>query len=350
MNFYFLNQLFNKKQNSVEIIKKVMPAVVTITVSEALEKLENETINLKAKKKLKSVADSSGMIEIGSGSGFIVDKDGIILTNKHIIADPEAKYKIITNDNEKFEAKVLTRDPINDVAILKIVDSKNNFPILNLGDSSKIEIGEEAMAFGNALGIFKNTVSKGIVSGLLRSISARIDANSPTQEMRGLIQTDAAINPGNSGGPLINSNGEAIGINTVTVFGAENIGLAIPINSAKRDLNDLKKYGRIKRPLLGIRYLIINENVKNKFSLQTDYGALIITQSGYNESIIPNSPADISGLKERDILLEINDQKITSDKTIGDFLENLAVGDVLKLKVLRGKKISDMKVSLAERK
>lgn len=326
----------------VQTIKKVMPAVVSILISKKFQELEKKTP--------KDQIDGHGMVNVGGGSGFFADKNGTIVTNKHIVIDHDAEYAVITDDNKKFEAKILARDPINDVAILKISDFRGQFPIVKLGDSSNLELGEDVIAIGNALGLFKNTVSSGIVSGLSRSIAAKMDSKSPIQEMRGLIQTDAAINPGNSGGPLVNLKGEAIGINVATVFGAENIGFALPINEAKRDLEELKKYGRIKRPFLGIRYVIIDENIKNKLNLPVDCGALLINENPAEKAVIENSPASRAGIKDGDIVLECNNKKINQEKTIQDFLEIFEVGDILKLKILRNKKEFEVKVKLAERK
>ena len=339
-----------------------MPAVVSIVISENIDSIPKQLLNLRLKKKLKNLTDSFGNIEVGGGSGFIIDESGVVLTNKHVIADSKAKYEIIVDNGQKYKAEVLARDPINDIAILKISNRNppypptggggqiSKFPTIKLGDSDKLELGEQVVAFGNVLGIFKNTVSSGIISGLSRTISARVDFNSSSQEMRGLIQTDAAINPGNSGGPLINEKGEVIGINTVTVAGAENIGLAIPINIVKKDIDDLKKFGRIRQPLLGVRYASINENIKNKFNLPCDYGALIINEGPHQPGVVPDSPADLAGLKEGDVILSINAEKITPEKIIADFLEKYSAGDALALKVLRGKKEFEVKVTLAERK
>ncbi|MEK7123370.1 MAG: trypsin-like peptidase domain-containing protein, partial [Patescibacteria group bacterium] len=197
----------------------------------------------------------NGKIKIGGGSGFLIDKSGIILTNRHVIADRDASYTVICGDGEEkeYEAKVIARDPINDVAIIKISGKPpvGGFPFAKLGDSSNLELGQTVIAIGNALGEFQNTVSTGVVAGLSRHLFAQADPASPQSELRGLIQTDAAINPGNSGGPLVNLNGEVIGINCAIVWGAQNIGFAIPINAAKRDLRDLKKYGKIRLPFLG---------------------------------------------------------------------------------------------------
>ena len=343
-----------KKENSpiIKMIKEVMPGVVSIVISKNLEKLEKEIakefplFGPEIKISEENI-DNRGMVKIGGGSGFIVDKEGIIITNRHVVADADAEYMVVTDDNKKLKAEILARDPINDVAILKIEVPDDGLTTVTLGDSSEIELGETVMAIGNALGIFKNTVSSGIVSGLSRSIAAQADPNPESvQELRGLIQTDAAINLGNSGGPLVDIFGQAIGVNVAVVFGAENIGFAIPINAAKRALNDLNKYGRIRRPFLGIRYLTIDQNLKDKLKLPVDYGALIASEQ---HAIIPHSPAAKAGLKEKDIILEINNEKITTDKNIQDFLENLSVSETIKLKVLREGEKLDIKMTLAER-
>ena len=342
-----------KKEKSplITMIKKAMPAVVSIVISKKLQELEKEL----AKEVPRfgpefhipeENIDSQGMVKIGGGSGFIVDKKGIVITNSHVIADSDAEYTVIADNNEKFKAEVLARDQINDVAILKINPSKENLPVLTLGNSNNIELGQTVMAIGNTLGIFKNTVSSGIISGLSRSISAQTDLNS-VKELRGLIQTDAAINPGNSGGPLVDIFGQAIGINVAVIFGAENIGFAIPVNTAKRALNDLKKYGRIRRPFLGIRYLSIDQNLKEKLKLPVEYGALIASEQ---HAIVPNSPAALAGIKEKDIILEINGEKITGDKTMQDLLENLTVGEIIKLNILRDGKKMEIKITIAEKR
>lgn len=212
-----------------------MPTVVSITVSENISEIPKELTSQKDKKKLKKIADNNGNIEIGGGSGFFIDKSGVILTSKHIISDPAADYAVITSDNKKYKTKILGWEKNNDVAVLQIANGHKNFPTLKLGNSDKIQLGETVLALGNAYG-FKNTVSEGIISGLGRTISAETEINSSAHKIRHLIQTDAAINPGNSGGPLINLKGEAIGINTVALLEAENIGLAIPINIVKKDL------------------------------------------------------------------------------------------------------------------
>lgn len=340
----------------IRTIKKVMPAVVTIVVSKKAERVEEEMerecpehfkehMNIPEDK-----VDARGFVQVGGGSGFITDKSGVVLTNKHVINEPFAEYSVITNDGEKFHADILARDPIDDIAILKIAPGKTKLAEAKLGNSNKVKLGQTVLAFGNALGIFKSTVSSGIISGLSRAIEAKPEPEAPSQEMRGLIQTDAAINPGNSGGPLTDIMGNVIGINAAVIASAQNIGFAIPVRTAERDLADIKKYGKIKRPLLGVRYLTITKDVKEKLGLGTDYGALVTKENPLSVAVAPGGPADKAGIRERDIILSWNDKKITEDKTIQDYLENASVGDAVKLKILRGKMCLEKVISLTERK
>ncbi|MDO8504400.1 MAG: trypsin-like peptidase domain-containing protein [Candidatus Liptonbacteria bacterium] len=341
----------------ISAIKKVLPAVVSIAITKHLTDVQKEIPsfsplskkNKKGRLKIPDLlVDTRGMINVGGGSGFVVSPEGIIVTNKHVLSDTKAEYTIITADGESYPAMILTRDPVYDVAIIKI--KATGLPTVKLGDATKLELGQSVVAIGNALGIFRNTVSLGIVSGLSRSITAQADPKTPPQEMRGLIQTDAAINPGNSGGPLIDLNGNAVGINAAVVFGAQNINFAIPINAVRRDLEDLHRFGHIRRPLLGVRYIIIDENLKAKMGLPVGYGALVIGEGPRDHAVIPKGPADRAGIKERDIILECNGEKIDKDHPIQDVLEGMKVGETLALSVLRGEKTFPVKLILGERK
>jgi len=335
-----------------KIIKKSLPAVVSIIATKSLREVEKELpaevfplmpFGMPDLQIPEEKINVRGMIEVGSGSGFIVDPTGIILTNKHVIADPEAEYEVLTSTGKKYRAEILARDPIDDVAILKIPAIK--LPVLKLGNSDKVDLGESVLAIGNALGLFQNTVSKGIISGLLRSISPNDE-----EQLRGLLQTDAAINPGNSGGPLLNFKGEVVGINAAIISGAQNIGFAIPINSAKKDLKDLQEFGKVRRPLLGIRYINIDKNLQEKLNLPVDFGAIIIGKKGTHESVLKGTPAHKAGLKENDIIVECNGQKINTTKTIQDILETMTVGDNMKVKILRNGKSLEIDIKLSERK
>ena len=214
----------------VEIVKKVTPAVITIVVSRDLPKIEGFYFFPFGGQRfiIPKMEKGKRKTKIGGGSGFVISPDGLILTSQHVVADPKASYTVILEPDKKYPAKVLARDPITDIAVLKI--KAKNFPYLELGDSGKIELGQTVIAVGNALGEFHDTVSTGVISGLSRYITAYSGLTQQAARLRGLIQTDAAINPGNSGGPLVDLEGKVIGINTAVVMGAQNIGFAIPIN------------------------------------------------------------------------------------------------------------------------
>lgn len=343
------------KQNIPQIVKKVLPAVVSITISKYLTVFESPLgpglgspfgpgfeqffVVPKGKKKIK----------VGGGSGFIIDPNGIILTNRHVVADPQAEYLVLLDSDKKYQAQVLARDPINDIAVLKI--NAQNLPFVELGDSSKLELGQAAIAIGNALGTFKNTVSTGVVSGLSREIKAGSTLSGEITRLRGLIQTDAAINPGNSGGPLVDEKGKVIGINAATVFLAENIGFALPINSAKKDLEEVKNYGRIRQPFLGVRYVLLNKKLQQQYGLPSKEGALVISEPiPEGQAVVPNSPADKAGLQEGDIILTVNKEKITVKNPLINILNNFKAGEQIELTILRQGKQFSSQTKLEEKK
>ncbi|OGZ26979.1 MAG: hypothetical protein A2365_02640 [Candidatus Nealsonbacteria bacterium RIFOXYB1_FULL_40_15] len=335
----------------VEIARKVCPAVITIVISKDLPKVEGfYFMPLEGKgvilPKFKNGKKES--TKIGGGSGFIISADGYILTSGHVVSDAEADYTIILEPEKKYPAKVMARDPINDIAVLKI--DGNGYPFVELGDSDQIELGEEVVAIGNPLGEFHDTLSSGIISGMSRFIQARNHVTQESQRLRGLIQTDAAINPGNSGGPLVDMDGKVIGINTAAIMGAQNIGFAIPINYAIKDLEEVKKYGKIKFPFLGIKYVILNKEMADKNKLPVDYGALIVRENLGESAIIKGSSADKAGFKEFDILLDIKEEKITNENPLSNILQKCAIGEEVDIKVLRNKKQITLKAKLQEKK
>jgi len=340
-----------EKSPIVEIAKRVCPAVITIVISKDLPKIEGFYYlpfggqNLLVPRLDKGKSEKT---KVGGGSGFIVSADGYVLTSQHVVSDPEAEYAVILEPTKKFPAKVLAREPINDTAILKI-DGKD-LPFLELGDSDKIELGEAVVAVGNPLGEFHDTISSGIVSGLSRFIAAYSGLSQETSRLKGLIQTDAAINPGNSGGPLVNMKGEVIGINTAMVMGAQNLGFAIPINYTKKDLEEIKRGGKIKRPFLGIKYIILNKEIAEQNKLPIGYGALVIRERLGEDAVINGSAAERAGLKEFDIILEINGEKITEKNPLANILQKFTIENEVELKVRRGKKEFTVKVKLEEKK
>lgn len=340
-------------------IRRVMPAVVSVVISKDVREVAKELDALRAKARKKTRGkpfaigeehiDADGMVQVGGGSGFVVDPSGLILTNQHVIAEPHVRHTITTDSGETCDAEVLARDPVDDIAILKIKPTKR-LPALTLGSSRDLELGQTVLAFGNALGIFKSTVSLGIISGLARAVRAHDRPDAPARELRGLIQTDAAINPGNSGGPLVDLYGRVVGINVAVVAGAQNIGFAIPIDAAKRDLEDLAEHGRIRRPLLGLRYLLVDENLKRKFGLTENYGALVTKEHPFDRAVIPGTPADKADIREGDLILTWNGGEITPEKSIQDYLERAEVGETVTLGILRKGERLEIPVTLTERK
>jgi len=328
-----------------QVVKKVLPAVVSITISKYLDVYEQRPSPFFGFDDPLTIPRGRKKVRIGGGSGFVISPDGLILTNRHVVADPKAEYIVILDTEKKSKAKVLGADPVNDIAILKI--KAKNLAVIELGDSSKLELGQTVIAIGNVLDAFRNTVSVGVVSGLSREIIGG-DFLGRKIRMRKLIQTDAAINPGNSGGPLIDLSGKAIGINTAVVFLAENVGFAIPINPAKKDLEDIKKYGKIKTPFLGIKYIQVTKELKRKYKLPIDYGALLAPM-GLEKPVLEKGPAAKAGLKQGDIILEINKNKISEKEPLEDILQNFQIGQEIELKVLRDKKQIKIKVKLGER-
>ncbi len=283
--------------------------------------------------------------EVGGGSGFVISEDGLILTNKHVVSDEKAEYTVLTNDGKKYDAEVLARDSVQDLAVLKI--SVNGLKPLKLGDSDSLKLGQTAIAIGNALGEFRNTVSTGVISGLYRKITAS-DGLGSAENLDGLIQTDAAINPGNSGGPLLNLKGEVIGMNTAIVSGAQSVGFAIPINKAKNDIESVKKSGKILTPYLGVRYLALDDQLSEKEKLSVKRGALVRgNQDG--PAVVKNSPAEKSGLQAEDIITEVDGVKIDENNSLSSLIQKYQVGDKISLTVLRNGKEIKLDVTLEER-
>lgn len=341
-----------EKSPIVEIAKKVCPAVITVVVSKDLPKVEGFYFlpmggqNLVVPKM--EGKNKKEKTKIGGGSGFIVSENGYVITSNHVVADAEAEYTVILGPEKKYPAKVMSRNPIQDIAVLKI--EANDMPFLELADSESIDLGESVLAIGNPLGEFHDTISAGIVSGLSRFITARDGFNGTSARLKGLIQTDAAINPGNSGGPLVNMDAQAVGVNTAMVMGAQNIGFAIPINYAKKDLEEVQKFGKIKRPFLGIKYIILNKELSQQNKINIDYGALIIRERLGEEAVIQGSAAAKAGLREFDIILEANGEKITDKNPLSEILDKCQIGQEINFKVLRNKKEIKAKIKLDEKK
>jgi S1-C subfamily serine protease len=346
------------EQSVINAVAASDKSVVSITISENVPKIEKCPYNPYADlppefqqffgqgQFYQQCQNGTELKETGGGSGFIVSKDGLILTNKHVVAKTDAKYTVLTNDGKKYNAKVLDRDPLQDIAIIKI-DATGLVPA-KLGDSDSIKLGQTAIAIGNSLGEFSNTVSVGVVSGLSRTITAS-GQGIGQETLRGVIQSDAAINPGNSGGPLLNLKGEVIGINTAMVSGAQSLGFAIPINRAKRDIEMVQKGGVIKAPYLGVNFITLTPELVKKEKLPVENGALVRGSGNNGPGVMINSPAAKAGILAEDIILEINGEKINIDKPLDLLVQKYGIGDAVSIKVQRGNKILNLKAVLEER-
>jgi len=284
--------------------------------------------------------------EVGGGSGFIVSSEGVVVTNRHVVDQDEVDYTVFTNDGTKYDAKVLAKDTVNDLAVLKIPGE--GLPFLEFGEVDSLKVGQTVIAIGNALGEFRNTVSVGVVSGLSRSITAGNELGQ-AEQLDEVIQTDAAINPGNSGGPLLNTAGQVIGVNVAMAVGSENIGFALPANVAREVVESVQESGRIVRPYLGVRYTMVTSVLVEKNKLPVDYGALVARGETAEElAVLPGSPADKAGLMEGDIILEVDGVKLAEDVTLASVIRQHKVGDSLSLKILHRGDEKQVSVTLQE--
>ena len=310
----------------IDSAKKVSPAVVSIVTTQ-------------------NVTDFFGQVtqEQGAGTGFIFTNDGYILTNKHVAGDTGATYTVFTSDGKQYDAKVSAQDPSNDLAIIKI-DAKG-LPVVDLGDSDKLQIGQWVIAIGNALGQLQNTVTVGVVSARERQLTAG-GFGDQTERLENLIQTDAAINSGNSGGPLVNLAGQVVGINTAVASNAQNIGFAIPINTAKTAIDSFQKNGKIVRPMLGVRYVTNNSEIAQSEKLPVDYG-VIITAGGGQPAVISGGPAANAGLRQNDIITEINGERVDENHPLGSMIQQFQPGDEIEITYLRDSKEHKVKVKLS---
>jgi serine protease Do len=276
----------------------------------------------------------------GAGTGVIVSSGGVIVTNRHVVPKGARKVAVTLSDGTKLnDVSVVGRTSDNDtldVAFLKINDTKGKKLVpARLGDSGKVRVGDKVVAIGNALGQFQNTVTSGIISGYGRNLQAGDQTGGVTESLQDLFQTDAAINEGNSGGPLVDVNGEVIGINTAIAGDAQNIGFAIPINDLKGLINGVLNKGKLERPYLGVRYITINSDYAYQYNLDVDQGAYLAPNPSGDPAVIPGSPADKAGLKEKDIISRVDNTELNSRNGLSAVLGRYTVGAQVNLTVIR---------------
>ncbi len=314
----------------IDVVDKVSPSVVTIGVTKSKRTgdiFEIDPFN-PFSPFMTPRRGTPQKVEQDIGSGFIVGADGLIVTNKHVVSDASATYKVITKDDKSYDVVKIYRDPVNDMAILKI--DASSLPVVSMGDSSQLKAGQMAIAIGTALGEFRNTVTTGVISGIGRGITAGSPFAGEAERLDNVIQTDAAINPGNSGGPLLNSSGQVIGVNTAVSSEGQNIGFALPINVVKEAITNFNQTGQFDRPYLGVRYKVVTRDV----AILND-----IPEGAYVIEVVESSPADQAGLMPEDIITKINDTRLSgANAELSKAISTKKVGDRIQLTVYRDTK------------
>ena len=321
------------------VVEKSLPAVVTVGIKKTTTTggfFEIDPFNPFSP--FRRIPGQKKKVEKNIGSGFVIDSNGLIITNKHVVSDTEAAYQVLTYDKKKYNVEKIYRDPLNDLAILKI--NASNLKTLTLGDSNNLKLGQLVIAIGTPLGEFTNTVTSGIISGLGRGITAGSPFEGYVEKLDNVIQTDAAINPGNSGGPLLNSKGEVIGVNTAIAQEGQNIGFAIPSNVVKSLLEKFQKQGgNFERPFLGVRYQMIDRQT----ALLND-----VVEGAYVVEVVENSPAEKAGIEVEDIIIEFAGKKVKGEKenSLANLILEKKVGETVTLKIWRNGEIKTLMVTL----
>lgn len=339
------------QNNIVETVKLAEPAVVSVAISKnvlVVQRFDERNRFFNGQPVDGSQSDGNGtrLRQIGGGTAFFVSADGLLMTNKHVVSDETAQYSVLLNDGRTLEAKVVGQDPVNDIALLKVEGS--NFPYLSISDETTPLLGQSVIAIGNSLGEFRNTVSVGVISGLQRNIVAG-GAGGDIEKLSRILQTDAAINEGNSGGPLVSTDGRVLGMSTAVATGAQNIGFAIPAQDLQRVLVSYQKYGHIVRPYIGIRYVPITPDLAEEQKLPVNIGALVLRGGSPGETAVAaNSPAEKAGIKEHDIIQSIDEEELTEEFGVADYIQSRLPGDRVILHVLRDGKTLDIAVTLDE--
>lgn len=366
---------FLEESNTISAIDKVAPAVVSIAaykdvpVGSPVFSFDNLFFGQSDPFRLQTQQPSVKFDykQVSGGTGFIVTKEGLVITNKHVVQDAEADFRVVLNNEKQYKAEVISRDPFDDVAVLRILpeppvmkDAEGKiieqekltetlkFPYVKFGNSDALQIGQQVLAIGNALAQYENTVTSGIISAKGRDVSAYNDAAGAVENLSGLIQTDAAINFGNSGGPLINLKGELVGMNVAVAQSANGIGFAIPANDLKPILASIEKYGKIVRPALGVRFVTLTEAQAKELDVAIDHGAILVAPSNDKEAlaVLPGGPAAKAGLKALDVILEVDGKVVDESQPLQKLVRSYAPDDKVRLKVWRAGETFEVDVIL----
>jgi serine protease Do len=333
-------KIVSEESITIDIVKKAGPSVVTIAQEISLSREEQFNFGPFSFFDIPVPEEDAPAEPRGIGTGFVISADGLIVTNKHVVSESQGKYFIITSKEKKYTVENIYRDPLNDVALIKINPSEHSneklTPVI-LGDSANLQVGQYVVAIGTALGEFQNTVTTGVISGLGRGITAGSPFEGSVERLDNVIQTDAAINPGNSGGPLLNSSGQVIGVNTAVSADGQNIGFAIPINSIKDSLTAFNQTGKFERPYLGVAYRMISKDV----AVMND-----LPEGAYVQQVVSNSPADEAGIQRGDIITNIDRKRINATTQLSTILSDKKVGDTVTIGIFRDGKNIEVKATL----
>ncbi len=317
-----------------EVFNRVSPSAVAITTEIVSTSTNGYT-------------SSNGYTSEGSGSGIIISEDGYILTNKHVVPEGTQSINVVTSDGQEYtDVEVVGRDPSNDIAFIKINDV-SGLTAAQIGDSNDVAAGQQVIAIGNALGIFRNSVTSGIISGVGRPLTASDETGTTTEQLEDMFQTDAAINLGNSGGPLVNLKGEVIGINTAVSSDGESIGFAIPINAAKTEIASVISTGKLSKAYVGVRYVTITPENAEELGVSVTKGALVAASNGQS-AVVSNSPAEKASLQAGDIITKVDGTEIEPGKGFATLIAQYSPGDKVELTLIRGGKEQTVSVTLAE--
>lgn len=327
-------EVLSEESAVINVVENSSPAVVTVSVQQP----ERRVLEFSPFGGFRSRIEGGQPQDIGTG--FIVSTDGLIITNKHVVADSQADYKVVAQDGTEYEVQDIARDPANDIAVLKI-NADRDFQAVELGESGSLKVGQFVIAIGTALGEFRHTVTTGVVSGLGRGITAGSAFEGYVERLDDVIQTDAAINPGNSGGPLLNASGKVIGVNVAVAAGAENIGFAIPIDIVKKALDQFEKTGNFaSKPYLGVEYQTISR--QSAILNEVPQGALVV-------NVVPDSPAEAAGIQANDIITKIDGVEIKEDgQSLADVIAGKNPGDAVALDIWRDGESVTLQATLSE--
>ncbi len=338
MYLYIINSDFlNLSEEEVEDNDPVLTTEEESTIIDVVDAVEESVVSIAVTEV--SFSPSNGVVDetASIGSGFIADESGLIVTNQHVVSDEDSDYKVITSDGTEYDVVSITRDDVNDIAVLKI-DAENLKPV-ELGDSDSLVVGQTVIAIGTPLGEYAGTVTTGVISGLNRSVTTSSSwYGDSSKDYENVIQTDAAVNSGNSGGPLLNTSGQVVGINFATTSNADNISFALPINIVKTRLDEYITYGKFIKPYLGISYQVIPEYIASYYS--------DVVAGVFIRSLDTDGPAYKAGLERGDIITEINDESVVDSFTT--VLSQYKPEEEIKITYYRDGEYDTVKVTLGE--